>query len=453
MIHHLDDLLRPYFHRNGPTRRHGGQVSAITAMTELQASGPAISGTREQSEAFGSVLIIDDDEIVRIVAEFYFRNRGARRVDCATNGAEALRIIDGQKASFDFILCDLNMPEMDGVELLRLLKQRDQSSPIAILSAEHETVISLAENIAKKHELNIVGALCKPLNFNDLDELILKAGVKTENYETGDLAAFTESELRSAIANDEILVYYQPKIDVATGKIAGAEALARWNHPDLGIVGPNNFIAFTESSELIEDLTNLVIRTAIEDATRWHRLRLNFKVAVNMSVKVLNNLKLPDEIAAKVDASGLSRSDFILEVTESRLLEQTTVTMEVLARLRLMGFDLSIDDFGTGYSNIEHLREYPFNELKIDRSFVRKATTDVRAQASVEASVALGKKLGLRLVAEGVEKKEDWDYIARLGVDEVQGFLIARPMPMNLLLEWYFEYRAKSANGHLCFLD
>ena len=123
------------------------------------------------------------------------------------------------------------------------------------------------------------------------------------------------------------------------------------------------------------------------------------------------------------------------------------------ARLRFMGFDLSIDDFGTGYSNIEHLREYPFSELKIDQSFVRKATTDFRAKASVEASVALGKKLGLRLVAEGVEKREDWEYIAQTGVDEAQGFLIARPMPMDALLVWYFEYRAKCVNGHPCFLD
>lgn len=400
-----------------------------------------------------TVLVIDDDPILRAVAESYFQSRGAVQVHCAVNGAEALNIIDEQRAHIDFILCDLNMPEMDGVQLLRFLKQRDYTGPIAILSGEQETVVSLAENIAQKHELNIVGALRKPLNFDDLDRLILKSGVQPQDYEADVPSVFTKSELKSAITNDEIVVYYQPKISIATGRIAGAEALVRWNHPDLGIVGPDHFVALAEHCDLIGDLTRFVTRTAIDDAVRWHKLRLKFKVAVNMSVKVLNNLDLPDEIAASVDASGLARSQFIFEVTESRLLEKNTVSMEVLARLRLLGFDLSIDDFGTGYSNIEHLREYPFNELKIDQSFVCKATSDVRAKASVEASVALGKKLGLRIVAEGIEKREDWEYVAKTGVDEVQGFLIARPMPMDSLLEWYFEYRAKCVNGHPCFLD
>ncbi len=420
-------------------------------MPELHPTGQVARTSPGHTEKIWSVLIADDDPILRAVAESYFRSRDAVQVACASNRSEALRHIDSQDANVDFIWCDLNRPEMDGVQLLRMLKLRDFKGPIAILSGEHETVLSLARHIAQKHDLNIVGALNKPLNFDDLDRLILTSGSHLGNLEPVPVNVFTASELRSAIANDEIVVHYQPKICMATGRIAGAEALARWNRPDLGIIGPEQFIALAENSDLIEDLTGLILRPAIEDAARWRRLRLKFKVAVNISVNVLTNLSLPDDIAAQVDAKGLRRSDFIFEIAESRLAEENAIPVEVLARLGIMGFDLSIDDFGTGYSNIEHLQEYPFNELKIDRSFVHMAASNARAKASVEATVALARNLGLRIVAEGVETRDDWDYISRVGVDEVQGFLIAKPMPMDALLEWYFKYRAKCSNGHPCF--
>ncbi|GBF25787.1 putative signaling protein [bacterium MnTg02] len=406
----------------------------------------------ERSKDIKTVLIIDDDPILRVVAESYFKSRGSERIESAANGAEALKIIDARGAGIDFILCDLNMPELDGVQFLRLLKERDYRGPIAILSGEHEAVVVLAENLATKHELNLVGALRKPLNFEQLDQLVRKSEDHLQEYDKTSLSDFKECDLKAALSGGQIRVFYQPKIETATGRIAGAEALVRWDHPERGIVRPQHFVPLAESSSLIEELTNQVIQTAIEDAARWRKLKINFKVAINLSVDVLYNLNLPDEIAARVDASELDRSQFIFEITESRLLEQDTVPMEVLARLRMMGFDLSIDDFGTGYSNLEHLKEFPFTELKIDQSFVAHATTDHRAKASVEASVSLGKKLGLRLVAEGVETAADWGFIAKMGVDQAQGYLIAKPMPMDALLEWYFEYRAKCVNGRPHFI-
>ena len=406
----------------------------------------------ERSKDIKTVLIIDDDPILRVVAESYFKSRGSDRIESAANGAEALKIIDARGAGIDFILCDLNMPELDGVQFLRLLKERDYRGPIAILSGEHEAVVVLAENLATKHELNLVGALRKPLNFEQLDQLVRKSEDHLQEYDKTSLSDLKECDLKAALSGGQIRVFYQPKIETATGRIAGAEALVRWDHPERGIVRPQHFIPLAESSSLIEELTNQVIQITIGDAARWRKLKINFKVAINLSVDVLYNLNLPDEIAARVDASELDRSQFVFEITESRLLEQNTVPMEVLARLRMMGFDLSIDDFGTGYSNLEHLKEFPFNELKIDQSFVSNATTDNRAKASVEASVSLGKKLGLRLVAEGVETAADWEFISNMGVDQVQGFLIAKPMPMDALFEWYFDYRAKYVNGHPCFL-
>jgi len=421
-------------------------------MSAQQKTEAKIRESDGPSKDVKTVLIIDDDPILRVVAESYFQSRGAQNVESAVNGAEALKIIDAHGAGIDFILCDLNMPQLDGVQFLRLLKERDYRGPIAILSGEHEAVVLLAENLATKHDLNLVGALRKPLNFEQLDQLVRKSEDHPKEYDKTGPSELKKCDLKAALSDGQIRVYYQPKIDIATGRIAGAEALVRWDHPERGIIRPHRFIPLAESSSLIEDLTNQVIQAAIKDVARWQKLKINFQVAINLSVDVLYNLNLPDEIAAHVDASELDRSQFIFEITESRLLEQNAIPMEVLARLRMMGFDLSIDDFGTGYSNLEHLKEFPFSELKIDKSFVSNATTDHRAKASVEASVSLGKKLGLRLVAEGVETAADWEFISNMGVDQVQGFLIAKPMPMDALFEWYFDYRAKYVNGHPCFL-
>ena len=220
----------------------------------------------ERSKDIKNVLIIDDDPILRVVAESYFKSRGSDRIESAANGAEALKIIDARGGGIDFILCDLNMPELDGVQFLRLLKERDYRGPIAILSGEHEAVVLLAENLATKHELNLVGALRKPLNFQQLDQLVRKSEDHLKEYDKPSLSELKECDLKAALSDGQIRVFYQPKIETATGRIAGAEALVRWDHPERGIVRPQHFVPLAESSSLIEELTNQVIQIAIEDA-------------------------------------------------------------------------------------------------------------------------------------------------------------------------------------------
>lgn len=244
------------------------------------------------------------------------------------------------------------------------------------------------------------------------------------------------NQLAAGLTVGEVVAYYQPKIDIASGVVTGVEALARWLHPEFGLIGPDRFVPIAEKYDLIDDLTEAMFANHLEDARMWRDQGLNIKTSVNLSAQLLADLRFPDEAAARMQAAGLECSRLVFEITESQLLHRRAEIIEVLARLRILGFEISIDDFGTGHSNIDSLRDFPFCELKIDKSFVRAAVDDAFARTCVEASTALARKLNMRVVAEGVETAEQWDYIASLGIDQVQGYYIAAPMSADGFVDW-----------------
>ena len=374
----------------------------------------------------------------------FFQKRGAEYVMTAVNGHHGLQVVDQRNNDIDFILCDLNMPEMDGIQFLRHLRDRNFRGQIAILSGEKAAVIKTAESLAQAHKLNVVGALGKPIKINELEELVGR--LQTPETQTASAAPVlaTVYDLRNALISGEIQPYFQPKIDVRTHEITGAEALARWIHPALGTIGPNFFIPMAEQNGLMDELTSRMISSSIENMMLWRNRGFRPKISINLNADTLNRIGFPDEIAAKVSSSELDCASFVFEITERELVQKGATSSEVLARLRIMGFGISIDDFGTGYSNMEQLREFPFSELKIDQSFIREAGHDQFARASVEASVTLGRQLDLRLVAEGVETEEEWNFVASCGIDEVQGYFIAKPMPAEQLAEWVGAFQNRS---------
>lgn len=395
----------------------------------------------EQNHVLDNVLVVDDDPILCALAESRFRKRGARNVLSASDGVQALGVLDAAPVEPGFLLCDLNMPNMDGIEFMRHLERRKFGGAIAILSGEHASVIALVESLAQTHKLNVVGKLQKPLKADQLDELITLAQRQSAAPQPATSNIISVGELRNAISGGQIVAYHQPKLALRTGKFAGTEALARWHHPEWGTILPGRFIALAEQSGLIEQLTDAMLKLAIADVESWKASHIQTCCSINLSADVLGNIDLPNEIASRVDAAGLERSQIILEITEGSILKKDAITMEVLARLRLKGFDLSIDDFGTGHSNIETLRDFPFSELKIDRSFIAAMETDAFAKESVRASVELGKRLGLRLVAEGVETQSVCDQVKQLGIDQVQGYFFGKPMPAEILPRWIKGYR------------
>jgi EAL domain-containing protein (putative c-di-GMP-specific phosphodiesterase class I) len=248
--------------------------------------------------------------------------------------------------------------------------------------------------------------------------------------------SITPAELEVAIRRDELDTYFQPKVDIASGRVVGIEALARWNHPHKGLIKPDSFIPMAEDHGLIGKLSDVVCIKALEYAARLKTNGLPLNIAINLSVDSLSDLDWPEKISATLQKYGLEPSNISFEITESRLMEHLSVALDILSRLSLKRFNLSIDDFGTGYSSMEQLQRIPFSEFKIDRAFVHGAAREASAQAILESSILLAKKLNMKVVAEGVENKEDWDLVARLGCDQVQGYYVARPMPFAQLLKW-----------------
>ena len=241
------------------------------------------------------------------------------------------------------------------------------------------------------------------------------------------------AELRKAIEREELLVEYQPCIDLHTGAVMAAEALARWHHPEHGFVAPDVFIPIAERSGLIRSLTSYVMRTAIRQCAAWRSEGLNIRVAVNLSARSLADDDLPAEIAQHLRDAELPATALILEITESTIMDDPARTIGMLNKLSSMGVTLSIDDYGTGYSSLAYLKNLPVDELKLDRSFVTDMRTDRRDAVIVRNTIELAHELGLRVVAEGIEDAETQTLLADLGCDLAQGYHICRPRTSSQL--------------------
>ncbi len=238
-----------------------------------------------------------------------------------------------------------------------------------------------------------------------------------------------EKSLRHALEKQELTIYYQPKININSKKITGMEALLRWQHPDLGLVAPNVFIPLAEANGLIVQIGEWVLRTACIQNKAWQKAGFPpLTIAVNLSPQQFRQPKLVETVAKILEQTGLDPNFLELEITETTAIEDLDFTRTVLQSLEQMGVHISIDDFGTGHSSLSRLQLLPFHNLKIDRSFIHGLTKDAKVAHIVQAIVTLGRSLGLRLTAEGVEKQEELDFLASINCEDVQGFLFYRPL-------------------------
>jgi EAL domain-containing protein (putative c-di-GMP-specific phosphodiesterase class I) len=244
------------------------------------------------------------------------------------------------------------------------------------------------------------------------------------------------ADLREALESDDLDVCFQPKVELATEIVRGAEALVRWNHPRLGRVKPDEFITIAEHTGDIRALTMSVMRKALSQCRSWRDLGLDLSVAVNLSARNLLDLHLVDDVCSAVEESGVPAEALTLELTESMVMSESQRSLHVLGGLAELGVCLSCDDFGTGYSSLAHLRRLPIGEIKIDKSFIARMTVDESDRAIARSVLALGRDLGLVTVAEGVESREGWDLLASLGCDLAQGFIVCPPLTSRQFREW-----------------
>ncbi len=348
-----------------------------------------------------------------------------------------LDFINEYSKQADVIVLDIMMPDVDGIQLIRFLAGIDCNAKIILISGFDSNVLHSALKLAEEQGLNIVGCLNKPFRYNDLKALFDKLVITPKIILSQELIkTVTVEELKKAIFSNELVTYYQPQIMLQGESNLSVEALVRWQHPVFGLISPKHFIPLAEEYDLINDLTWVVLNQVLTQCVLWHQQGIDVQVAINMSAKTLQDLRLPEKLGDLVLQYNLKTSQIVLEVTETALMQELIKSLEILTRLRLKGFRLSIDDFGTGYSSLVQLNRIPFSELKIDQSFVANMENEREAFAIVETVIVLGNKLGMNIVAEGIETQASLEILKKLGCNIGQGFLISRPLPTDEITAW-----------------
>ena len=320
--------------------------------------------------------------------------------------------------------------------VIRALAERRYPGKVVIVSGEAPGVIDTVTKLARMQGLGVLGSVRKPLTTEALNT-ILARGAPALPHQNAKIASMlaTSLLLDEAIDGGGLRPFFQANVSMADGEIVGAEALARIATSQTEYASPAPYIELAERNNRIDDLTFVLTRIVALHTKGFFVNRRPLPVSINISPVSFTRLDFPDMMANAVEGVGIPASQVTLEVTETRLLEYGAEALDISARLRIKGFGLSIDDFGTGASNIDRLQMYPFTELKIDQSFTRNALIDNFARASVEMSVRLAKEMGLKIVAEGVETAEMWRFLADLGIDEAQGYLMAKPMPPDEFMQ------------------
>lgn len=390
------------------------------------------------------ILVVDDEPFVLKLLAHMLRRLGFGNVTGCERVADALQLMDDTGVHFDLIFCDLQMPDVDGVQFVRILVGRQYPGSLVLVSGEDERILHSVETLARAYRLDVLGVLQKPFSLDRLRQMLEGVQpVARAQAPKPDVPPPGAAELRAALDGNELVNHYQPQVCVRTGTVTGVEALVRWQHAEAGLVLPDHFIPAAEQHGLIHGLTDAVLRTALRDARQWLDAGLPLQLSVNVSMDSLDTLTFPESVARMADEAGFPVDRLTLEITESRLMQDPLAQIDILSRLRLKRTGLSIDDFGTGHSSLAQLRDIPFDELKVDRTFVHRAHASASMRTIFEGTLAMARQLRMKVVAEGVEDRADWDFVSRAGCDFAQGFFIAHPMPAAEFLPWTSRWQAR----------
>ncbi|WP_053845530.1 EAL domain-containing response regulator [Paracidovorax avenae] len=394
------------------------------------------------SAAACSVLVVDDSTPQRQHAVRLCHDLGIGQVLEACHGRHALEVIAAMDPQPSLVVVDLEMPEMDGIELIEALQQQGLRIPILLLSAHGDALLDSVQSLGT----SVVRGLHKPLASSDLQavlEEVLSPSAPAAERRSAPRMPIDAAMLEQAIREGGITPHFQPKADTRTGMLRGVEALARWNHPVLGMVPPDEFIPLAESAGLIHALTLSMMERSFLQCAAWQSRGMRLTLSINLSPQLLALPDIVNEICARQLRYGLAPSQLMLEVTEGSMVETSSAAHSALVRLRLKGFGLSIDDYGTGFSSLQQLSRIPFSELKIDRSFVHGAHRRKSLRVILESALDLARRLNLSTVAEGVEHLEDWRLLQDFGCTSAQGWLIAKAMPGEDLPTWNRTHRTR----------
>lgn len=392
-----------------------------------------------------NLLVVEDDKFQRAIIVEMLQSLEITSIFEASNGEQALKIINSEKGkSLDIIITDLKMPKMDGIELLRNLHTNKQDIEVIILSGMDKKLLMAASQISQLNEIKLLGTIEKPISLSQLHNMLNQHGNTTfkTRSPSSNQRTFSLDEIMEGIRQKQFKPFLQPKVNLKTGKIVGAEALARWVHPEHGVITPNAFIPILEQNKCIDELTFLMLEESALACKDLIKQNHALSISVNLSLVSLNNPDVAKMITDIFDNVKVNPKYIYLEITESAAMTDGAIALENLARLYMNGFTLSIDDYGTGYSNLQQLTRIAFGELKIDQTFVQGFASNDQMLIVVAANIDMAHKLGINSVAEGVETKQDWEMLKNMDCDIGQGYYIAKPMPVGDFYHFVNDYEA-----------
>jgi len=386
------------------------------------------------------VAILDDDAAMSSFIATVAESAGYRAF--IGNDGSALPTLLGEEP--EILVLDLEMADVDGIEVIRQLAEARFSGRLLIASGHSPGMLKAAKMLAEMQGLKVMATLTKPIRSDALLSLLNQAQVAATPKS---LAPVTLEDLARGLAADELEVHYQPQVRMSDGVWVGVEALVRWRHPLMGLLPPYSFIGLAESSDQALPLTVKVLETALKDCVWLGEVaRYQGALSINLPPAAMVDLKFPEQVQAAMKRLRFERNLLQFEITETSVPPNPATALDILARLRLKGFNLSIDDFGTGHSSLEQLQQLPFGELKIDLGFVMAARTDHKSRVIVESSITLGRQLGLSVLAEGVEDEGCWNWLRASGCELAQGYFISKPLPIDQIIAWSIGW-AKRRDG------
>ncbi|HDM8231820.1 TPA: EAL domain-containing response regulator [Vibrio campbellii] len=375
-----------------------------------------------------NVLIVEDDRLQATNLKILLNRLFEGTITVVHRGSEVATVCEAQP--IDVMFCDIDLPDINGVNLLSTLAESSRPKGVVILSAMTQDVLEITYNMCLSAGYGFVRALTKPISNQQLTQIFgeFKQYLSQEQFVSLPVL-MNDDEIDTAFNEGRFINYYQPQYSTSDNQLIGVEALVRCRHPKHGIIAPAQFITEIQVRNELDKLFWIVLENALQDMST---LKVNINLSVNMNQKTLKQ-PMSERLFALCEQYQIAPERITLELTEDEVYDCSVTSLANLANLRLRGVGLAIDDFGTGYSSLSQLATLPYTELKIDRQFIKDALTNFKSQQLTISSLHLAKSLGLKSVAEGVEDDETLAYLRELGVELYQGFVRCRPIPFEQL--------------------
>ena len=380
------------------------------------------------------VLIVDDEPTQRLAVDMMCRSVGTSGARGFETGEAALRFLGETGTGVDLVICDLDMPEMDGMEFVRRLAAFPNPPALMILSGHARALLDSVERLGVAYGLRMLTSVRKPLTRKVLDGAL--AGLTDAIRRRPSIPAAVGPVETGRAVGGVFTPFFQPQIRLADGAVHGVEVLARLIEPDGRVVSPSEFLPELHDPGRMRDFTLEIVDKTVAAIAEWPDIDPPLFVSINLSPLLFEDLGVTRDLVARIDSAGVPRDRLVFEIVETAVSGNPMLFTESAARLRLRGFGLAIDDYGQGHASLDQLRRLPFSELKIDRAFVAGIDVDSDNHAIVANTIAMAKALGLRTIAEGVERGEEAGVLKELGCDVAQGFLYSPAVPAAEFLEF-----------------